>query len=104
MIFAMAIPSGRILASVLRDPDVDMTQKHAAIMTETDPATFCRMLQDKGPFVLERLEKLPYKAVAKFWRLWFFAFLDQDMQEMRAEKLVMARADLRPAERKEEAI
>lgn len=93
MFAAMAIQNGRILSGVLREKD--MSQKEAAIVTETDPAHFCRALQN-NKITLDMLERLPYRIVATFWRLWFFAYLDEDMAEMRAEKLVMARAELSP--------
>lgn len=91
MIFAAVLP-GHILSCVLREKD--MSQKEASIITGIDPAHFCRMLRDEGPFDLQKVKRLPYRILAPFWRKFFFDFLDEDMSEMRSERLVMVRSEL----------
>ena len=91
MIFATVFP-GQILSDVLRREG--MAQKEAAILTEMDPAHFCRMCQDIGTFDLQKVKRLPWRILAPFWSKFIACVADEDMRAMRAERLLMVKSDL----------
>ena len=98
--FAMAVQPGPILAAVLREQD--MSQKEAAIvMGYSNPADFSRALAGERGLDIRRVVRLRWAVFASFWSRLVAAKADDDAQELRAERLAMVKADVRPFLKKE---
>jgi hypothetical protein len=91
----MAVQPGPILATVLREQG--MSQKEASlVMGYANPAELSRALLGERGLDTRRVVLLRWSVFAAFWSRLVAAKADEDAQEMRAERLQMARADLRP--------
>jgi hypothetical protein len=90
LIFSMAVDSGQIFRAVLREQDMQL--KEAAILMDTDLGHLCRAVKGDAPLDLHKLTRLPWRIVAPFWSKFIAAFADNELQEMRAEKLLTVRA------------
>lgn len=100
MFFTMAVEPGRVLTAALIK--AEMQQKEAAIFMGIGQPHLTRMLQGEVPFDLRRVLKLPWRVFAAFWSQIVAARAVEFSDELRAEKAVMARADLREPQRKSE--
>lgn len=94
MFVTMAIEPGSILKAVLREQDMQL--KEAAILMDTDLGHLCRAVKEppEAPLDLHKIKRLPWRVVAPFWSKFIAAFAENELQEMRAEKLQMARASM----------
>jgi hypothetical protein len=89
MMFVMAVDPGSIFRAVLREQDMQL--KEAAILMDCDLGHLCRAVKGDAPLDLHKLTRLPWRIVAPFWSKFIAAFADNELHEMRAEKLLTVR-------------